>query len=112
MTRMARTWGVLLAVALSLRIARAQSVAADWTSGATFGDVPTRGATHGLGIDAGLAVVPNFVVSGRYELLALEPSGAAGKRFSNQLLGQLELRWFTFEPGREAWALTVGYGTG
>src|SRR5438128_1886157 len=47
------------------------SLAADWTTGGTFGDVPTIGGVHGLGIDLDLALLRNVQLGGRYELLAI-----------------------------------------
>lgn len=85
-------------------------LALDWTTGAAFGDVPTYGGAHGLGIEARGAALGLLELDGRYELLGVERPGEMGTALSHHLLGQLKLRWITDDPRHHLWALGVGYG--
>lgn len=87
------------------------SMAVDWTTGATFGDVSTLGGAHGAGIEANLAVLRNVQLGGRYELLGIRLADTTSDNaYASQLFGQLKARWFTDEVRREAWTLGAGYG--
>lgn len=85
-------------------------LALDWTTGAVFGDVPTYGGAHGLGIEARGAALGLLELDGRYELLGIERPGEMGTALSHHLLGQLKLRWITDGARRQLWAIGAGYG--
>jgi hypothetical protein len=86
-------------------------LAIDWTSGPTFGDVPTLGGAHGLGIEGRLAAFGSLELDARYELLAIALPGDMGTDLSHQLLGQLKVRWITDDARRQLWVIGAGYGT-
>jgi hypothetical protein len=85
-------------------------LAVDWTTGPTFGDVPTLGGTHGLGVEGRLAAFGMLELDGRYEMLAIPLPGDMGNAYSHQLFGQLKLRWITDDVRRQLWAIGAGYG--
>ncbi|CAN5664381.1 hypothetical protein BH11MYX1_BH11MYX1_44160 [soil metagenome] len=86
----------------------------DWTSGGTFGDVPTIGGAQGLGVEFDLAVLRSIELGLRYELLGIGlPATSrfeASTSASNQFLAQAKWRLFTDEVGRAAWTFGVGGG--
>jgi hypothetical protein len=86
-------------------------LAVDWTTGPTFGNVPTLGGTHGLGVEARLAAFGVLELDGRYELLAIPLPMDMGTDVSHQLFGQLKARWVTDDVRHQLWAIGVGYGT-
>ncbi|HTL36999.1 MAG TPA: YXWGXW repeat-containing protein [Kofleriaceae bacterium] len=86
-------------------------LAVDWTTGPTFGNVPTLGGTHGLGVEGQLAAFGALELDARYELLAIPLSMDMGTDVSHQLFGQLKARWITDDVRHQLWAIGVGYGT-
>ncbi|HUS28689.1 MAG TPA: hypothetical protein VMZ53_09270 [Kofleriaceae bacterium] len=86
-------------------------LAFDWTTGPAFGDIPTLGGTHGLGVEGRLAAFGVLELDARYELLAIPLPADMGTGLSHQLFGQLKGRWVTDDVRRQHWALGVGYGT-
>src|ERR1043165_3995678 len=86
-------------------------LAVDWTTGPTFGNVPTLGGTHGLGVEGQLAAFGALELDARYELLAIPLAMDMGTDVSHQLFGQLKARWITDDVRHQLWAIGVGYGT-
>ncbi len=84
-------------------------LAVDWTTGPTIGDVPTVGGAHGFGIEARLAAFGFLELDARYEMLAIAQT--TDTRISNQLLGELAIRWVTDARRRQLWLIGAGYGT-
>lgn len=85
--------------------------AIDWTTGPTFGKVPTLGGTQGLGLEARVAALGMLELAGRYEMLVIPLPADMGNAYSHQLFGQLKLRWITDSVRNQLWAIGAGYGT-
>jgi hypothetical protein len=86
----------------------------DWTSGGTFGDVPTIGAAHALGVELDFGVLRTLQLGVRYELMGIglpsTPAFEASTGLSNQFFGLAKKRFFTDEVRRNAWTLGIGGG--
>lgn len=80
----------------------------DWTSGGVFGDVPTLGAAHALGVDLDFALGHHFLLGARYELMGI--AVPASTELSNQFFGMLKLRLWSDEVARRAWTLGIAGG--
>ena len=84
------------------------AVGLDWTSGGVFGDVPTLGGAHALGVDLDFALGHHLVLGARYELMGI--AVPASTELSNQFFGMLKLRLWSDEVARRAWTFGLGGG--
>ena len=86
----------------------------DYTTGATFGGVPTAGGAHGFGVDLHFALSRHFQIGARYEFLGISvprvPGEGSHAALSQHVLGSARLRLWTDEVGRNAWTLGAGGG--
>lgn len=96
------------------RFAPAWSIGVDWTTGATFGDVPTAGGAHGWGVETHFALSRNLQLGARYEMLGVSVARMPGEgehaEMAQHVLASAKLRLWTDEAARNA--LTLGGGAG
>ncbi len=81
----------------------------DWTSGATFGAVPTSGAAQGFGVEWDYAPSRMLQLSLRYELMGMPVPGMSTE-LAQHFLGEAKLRLWADEIERNGWVLGVGAG--
>ncbi|HTJ41032.1 MAG TPA: hypothetical protein VL463_03025 [Kofleriaceae bacterium] len=86
------------------------SLGIDWTSGAVYGDLPTEGAAHALGVETDFALSSSFEVAGRWELMGVGLPDDRGAAMSNHLMGLVKYRLWDDETGRSAWTIGAGGG--
>ena len=83
----------------------------DWTSGATFGTVPTSGAAQGFGVEWDYAPSHMLQLAVRYELMGMPVPGMSTE-LAQHFLGEAKLRLWADEIERNGWVLGVGAGYG
>ncbi|MGE5182801.1 MAG: hypothetical protein ACM31C_12090 [Acidobacteriota bacterium] len=81
----------------------------DWTSGATFGAVPTSGAAQGFGVEWDFAPSRMLQLAVRYELMGMPVPGMSTE-LAQHFLGEAKLRLWADEIERNGWVLGVGAG--